>query len=205
MEPRTSEHQPSVIPQLRALMPSRPLTFAEALRIAELQAGRLLKLSAVFEPPVPEEIVLGLPRLDVRYRADLPVSGATEWVDSRWQITINASESPLRQRFSLFHELLHVVNHPFLPRAYEAIGTDQGLAFSETVCDYFAGACLMPRSWVKRTYFNQGVQDVASLAGTFDVSRAAMGVRLSQLGLSQPTIRCAGVRQPSSTHFSEVP
>jgi hypothetical protein len=40
----------------------------------------------------------------------------------------------------------------------------------------------MPRMWMKRAYFDEGIQDVPSLARLFGVSWLAMQVRLEQLG-----------------------
>ncbi len=53
----------NVLTSLRDLVPIRPLTIVEALRIAELQATKLLELQGVTEPPVPEEIITELPRV----------------------------------------------------------------------------------------------------------------------------------------------
>jgi Zn-dependent peptidase ImmA (M78 family) len=59
----------------------------------------------------------------------------------------------------------------------------------ERICDYFAGCLLMPRPWVKRLY-GDGLQQLDQLAASFGVSQAAMAVRLSQIGLTEPTPRC---------------
>jgi hypothetical protein len=40
----------------------------------------------------------------------------------------------------------------------------------------------MPRVWMKRSYFDEGIQDVPSLARLFAASWLAMRVRLEQLG-----------------------
>ena len=40
----------SVVAELRAVCPHRPLTFTEGLRVAELQANRLLQAAEVREP-----------------------------------------------------------------------------------------------------------------------------------------------------------
>lgn len=77
---------------LRDLMPIRPLSQIEALRIAELQADRLLKLAGLTAPPVPEQIITGIPRLDVRRVRPWPVPGTTDWVGSTWVIVLNAAD-----------------------------------------------------------------------------------------------------------------
>lgn len=49
---------PSLIAELRALAPNRPLAPYEARRVAELQAARLLKL----QEPSSEVVPMALPR-----------------------------------------------------------------------------------------------------------------------------------------------
>ena len=73
--PITNTNETSVLKALRGLMPLRPLTLDEGLRIAELQANRLLELSGIDEPAVPTEIVTELPRFRVSLDFDLPTSG----------------------------------------------------------------------------------------------------------------------------------
>ncbi len=46
-----------VVRELRDLVPLRPLTQAEELRIAENQANRLLSLAELNGPPFPEEVI----------------------------------------------------------------------------------------------------------------------------------------------------
>ena len=55
----------SVLAMLRALVPNRPLTPSETLRIAELQANHLLRHFQIETAAVPEEIVSELPRIRV--------------------------------------------------------------------------------------------------------------------------------------------
>src|SRR5271163_555354 len=110
----TRIHQSSTVTQLRALMPNRPLSVPESLRIAELQASRLLELSGVTSGPTPESVVASLPRLQVKRSSPLPVSGYADWQSGQWVIVLNGAEGITRQRFSLFHEMKHVLDHPFI-------------------------------------------------------------------------------------------
>ena len=58
MQPTTTiTNSPSVLALLRGLVPRRQLTFHEALRIAELQANRLLGHFGIETPAVPDEII----------------------------------------------------------------------------------------------------------------------------------------------------
>src|ERR1700759_562526 len=95
----------NIIGQLRALIPNRPLRFAEALRLTELQANRFRELLGLTEPSLPDAAITELPRIRLRRQRSLPVSGLAHWHNGRWLIAINASEPEARQRFSLSHEL----------------------------------------------------------------------------------------------------
>src|SRR3954463_12742362 len=101
----------SVLAMLRALVPQRPLTPSEALRIAELQANHPLRHFKVVTNAVPEQIVSELPRIRVVREDGLPVSGAAYWNGRYWIIALNRSEPTFRQRFSLMHEFKHVLDH----------------------------------------------------------------------------------------------
>lgn len=179
-----------VVASLRDLVPIRPLTREEALRIAELQANRLLEIADLRQGPVPETLIADLPRLEVLRQSPWPTSGAAQWVAGRWAIVLNGDEPATRQRFSLAHEFKHVLDHPFIDVLYAGVNETGRDRWIEQVCDYFAACLLMPRSWIKRAY-TSGLQDPLSLAAAFDVSPAAMRVRLAQIGLSGPQIRCA--------------
>ncbi len=179
----------SIITALRDTVPIRPLTFAEALRTAELQATKLLQLSGLSDPPFPDTIISELPRVQVERIIPAPASGASQWSRGRWLILLNGAERPERQRFSLAHEFKHVLDNPFIDVLYPATGSLSPAERAEQVCDYFAACLLMPRMWVKRSWAT-GTQEPRALARQFDVSRQAMQVRLLQIGLTEPGARC---------------
>jgi Zn-dependent peptidase ImmA (M78 family) len=182
----------SIITAVRDIIPIRPLTFVEALRIAELQATKLLELSDLTEPPFPDTIISELPKLQVERIIPAPASGATQWSRGRWLILLNGAERPARQRFSLAHEFKHVLDNPFIDVLYPASGDVSPAERAEQICDYFAACLLMPRMWVKRSW-TSGTQEPRTLARQFDVSKQAMKVRLLQIGLIDPEARCLTV------------
>jgi hypothetical protein len=174
---------------LRALVPRRVVTFTEALRIAELQATRLLELWNIQDGPVPSDVVSALPRIQVVYAKDLPVSGMSHWSGSDWIIALHIYEPRARKRFTLMHEFKHIIDHGYTAKLYA--GTDRRTAAeqAEQVADYFAGCVLLPRRLLKRAWGN-GVQTPSKLARVFEVSARAADVRLAQVGLSEPRDRC---------------
>ncbi len=192
----TTTNPASVLYRLRQLTPRRPLTQGEALRIAELQANRLLEWSNVAEPGTPTDIVSGLPFLHMALRADLPVSGLTNWFKPRWLILLNADEPGVRRRFSLMHEFKHVIDHEGIDYLYPDTWHHDSNRRAELVADYFAACVLMPKMLVKRRW-GEGLHDTAELAAEFGVSAVAMRYRLHQLRLIEPTPRCDhGYRTP---------
>jgi hypothetical protein len=203
--------QDSILARLRDLVPKRRMTYAESLRIAELQANRLLEILNVSGPLVPNEIVTELPRVEVRYENDLPVSGSAHWEHGRWIITLNASEAYVRRRFSLMHEFKHVLDHPTKRSLYGDTTDDYGAAArAERAADVFAAALLMPKRWLKGLWFTHH-QNLPVVANRLQVSTRALSVRLWHLGLGVETPRCARSSdsyQPTSdveTYFRSTP
>lgn len=180
----------SLFGTLRALMPARALEPHEALGIAERQALKLLALLDQHQPAVDVAAIAELPRIEVRVEPRLPVSGFSQWSRGRWLIGINQDDAPVRRRFTLAHEFKHVLDHPFIDRAYPDRRGRPSEDRAEAVCDFFAACLLMPRPWVKQAWVG-GIQDQRALAQLFGVSEAAMALRLRQLGLSPERPRWA--------------
>ena len=88
----------------------------------------------------------------------------------------------VRQRFTLAHELAHVILHPLADVSLPSHHETPAEARLEAACEHFAACLLMPRPWLKRAYFESRIQDGPSLARLFPVSWPAMRWRLEQLG-----------------------
>ena len=183
-----------LLERLRALIPMRALTPIEAKFVAERQATLLLSELGVRAPAVPHAAIDELPFLTVARRAGFPTSGMTTRTDSGWVVVLRGNEPAVRQRFSLAHELKHVFDDPFIGRLYPALGHRSASERAERVCDYFAACLLMPKRWLTGDWCS-GHQNIARLAARYQVSRQAMEVRLSQLGLLAPTPRCMGAER----------
>lgn len=180
----------SVLASLRLLVPQREASFLEALRVAEQQSQRFLHRLGVSAGPVSEELLLELPRIAIEYVYGMPTSGCSFWdVERRsWIVQINASEPATRQRFTIFHEYKHIVDHGLTAQLYGS-GPEASL-HAEQAADFFAGCVLMPRPFVKRLW-GSGVQTAGTLAAQLDVSTVAAQVRIAQIGLADVPPRCA--------------
>lgn len=181
----------NVLSQLRAVAPFRRLTISEALSVAERQATLLLKLQGIHGPPVPSSAISELSFLTVAVRSPMASLAATKWIKPRWVVLINGLEPVVRQRFSLGHELKHIIDHAHAARMYGPCNArTEGRI--EKLCDFFSGCVLMPRPWVKGAYAS-GIQNVGDLAQLFQVSSRAVQVRLLQLGIVDASARCGGM------------
>jgi len=184
-----SPTHPSVLASLRSLVPQRTLRMSEALRIAELQAARFRKLTDSIAPAIGESVIAGLPRIRIE-RRDLPTSGMSYWNGECWVIALNAHEPLARQRFTLMHEYKHIIDHGATERLYRPSQTRTASEQAEQAADYFAGCVLMPKTLVKQAW-GSGTQTLTALGALFQVSPRAVEVRLAQIGLTEPTPRCA--------------
>lgn len=173
------------IADLRLVCPNRQLTPWEARTVAEKQAHKLHSLMNIQEPPFPEQAIEYLPRVEVRYIKSRRLAGAVSWRSGKWRIVVNRDDSWGRQRFSLAHELKHLIDHPMRGALYPDTRYGSGEEAAERAADYFAACLLMPKAWLRRVYYDESFHDPRVLAKRFKVSAAAMRYRFDQLGLSE--------------------
>lgn len=141
------------------------------------------------------------------FNADLDAEGLDGFVlvspgGSRAEITINATQSLNRRRFTCAHELGHVMQERAAgpPAEVGYVDDDESLADSkkaskehrdehsrsgtspkELYANGFAAALLMPEKLVRNLHDDFGVREMARF---FRVSEAAMEYRLKNLGLA---------------------
>ncbi len=189
-QPTTS---PSMLQLLRGLIPNRRIGQHEHRRLAELQANRLHRYLDTDSGVITSGDVTDLPHIQVRFDDQLPTSGMSYWDGHAWTILLNRSEPETRQRFTMLHELHHIICHTKRTQLFGATAARNDPA-AEAMADYFAACALMPKLYVKRL-FGQGIHQPHQLAKQFDVSTAAMTYRLDQLGLANEPRRCGFSRR----------
>jgi Zn-dependent peptidase ImmA (M78 family) len=174
------------------------------MRPEEAKAGRLLQKYRVLEPPVPvERIARGEGAQIARHHFEGWESGFVLRDGGRRIIGVNTRTSPRRQRFTIAHEIGHLLLHEGKPLIVDhsvridwrdevsAMATDD----QEIMANAFAAALLMPAELIF-THLKRYVATIAKtdrqltrddlitqLARTFDVSTEAMGYRLINLGI----------------------
>lgn len=174
------------------------------MRHEEDRAAALLRKYGVDKPPVPvEDIAAAEGALIVRNHFDGTESGFTLRDGKRIIIGINTRTSRKRQRFSVAHELGHVLLHPLNPLIVDhavridwrddvsALGTDA----QEIEANAFGAALLMPKDMVIEAVKGSVARFrdisaapsrdelISELAKGFDVSNDAIGFRLINLGI----------------------
>ena len=169
-------------------------TPGEALRIAKNYWGtapvdvfaiaKELELGPVFADDLPEH-VSGL----IRKRSD-----------GVWEIVVNKKHPKVRQRFTVAHEIGHFIYHR--ERLEAGAGTSDTLAFriddriypnahigptQEVQANIFAANLLIPDHVLRVAQEMMGITDPDELANHFEVSRAAMRIKLG-LPMQQPNL-----------------
>jgi Zn-dependent peptidase ImmA (M78 family) len=153
-------------------------------------ASEILDVTGASEPPVEVEDVctaLGVPL----YWENFPnaLSGLVLQIsDGSYVIGVNANHPITRRRFSAAHECGHaVLRHAgshYLDYAAEDAGEPPGYRYlDEREANAFAAALLMDERWLRQD-FADGLRDLHALAERYQVSDAAMGFRLVNVGLS---------------------
>ena len=99
-------------------------------------------------------------------------------------IYVNQSNSPERQRFTIAHEIGHIVLHHDTEQQYEVIdyrGNNTTYDSKEHEANIFAASLLMPKNKVHQIW--NLLLDVDDFAKAFKVSKKAAAIRLDNMEL----------------------
>jgi hypothetical protein len=117
-------------------------------------------------------------------------SGSIEIKDGKFEIRLAIATGPLRDRFTIAHELGHYILHYLYRRQFlddpinELVAQRYGASDAEREANQFAAAFLMPQEEYESVFKNCN-GDNAVLSRHFGVSRIASEVRAQALGLSK--------------------
>ena len=129
----------------------------------------------------PTDLAALCARLNVKDIVDddnIPVLGELHRENGTFTILCAAGQSPVRRRFTIAHELAHVLFEKTGPRA-PRIGADL-----ERLCDMLAAEILMPRS----------IFEAAMSPSTIDASLVKRLASRFQTSLTATVLRCAELR-----------
>ena len=124
---------------------------------------------------------------------DLPpeertISGKVERTENGFRILVNPEEPEHRRRFTIAHEIGHVVLGHVRPGEKALRDPHRPWSFldedaRERAANYFAAELLMPEKTVLHAIEKLDDPTLANLANLFAVSRSAMEIRLRHLGV----------------------
>jgi Zn-dependent peptidase ImmA (M78 family) len=162
---------------------------------------RTLQQADCMRIPVPVGLIAH--RLDLKVEAASlgeEVSGVLVIDKDKKTIGYNAAQSPVRQRFTIAHEIGHYILHVtekkeslFIDKQYAATYNRDALSSTgddaqEIQANSFAAALLMPVELIHKEletmHMDMGDGDaITELASKFEVSPQAMSIRLGSLGI----------------------
>lgn len=110
-------------------------------------------------------------------------SGMFEYVGDVPVISYSVTESSVRQRFTIAHELGHwALRHGRSFRDEPSNFSTSSYSPKEKAANQFAAELLMPSDAVNVAIAQQRISDIGQLAKMFNVSQVAMKYRLQNLG-----------------------
>lgn len=159
--------------------------------------SKILRDCKIFEAPVPINLIAEQRGLTIKpYDLGENVSGVLVVGQNSGTIGINPTDPPVRQRFTIAHELghyeLHKTKGDFFVDKQRILFRDEnsssGELKNEREANAFAAAILMPENLmkkeIKKKHLNISDEEaVKKLSKTFGVSEIAMTFRITNLNL----------------------
>lgn len=147
-------------------------------------ADKYLEKAKIDCPPVPIDLITqaddNLP-IEVRLLPLKAYHGAVWRLSDCWLIHLNSNDSKARQRFTLYHEIFHVMADCNANLMFKKIRRHPGGALNELLSDFFAARILLPGELVKAKWAE--IKDINRMAAIFDVPRPVMYFCLKKLYL----------------------
>lgn len=165
--------------------------------MARRKAKELLAAGNVKHAPIPIEHLADIVGAEIRYE---PFSGQLSGMVHRLEtgaavIGVNSLHAPTRQRFTIAHELAHLLLHrdesfhvdQRSPIGFRSELSSKAVDENEIEANQFAAELLMPFDILRRSVENlppnmETEEAISKLADEFQVSEQAMTFRLSGLG-----------------------
>ena len=98
-----------------------------------------------------------------------------------WVVQLNSNDTPARKRFTLYHEIFHILAHCKATPVFKKTSSSPEGSFNELLADHFAAIILMPEKQVKKIWAE--VKDINNMATIFDVPRPVVWFALKHLNL----------------------
>jgi Zn-dependent peptidase ImmA (M78 family) len=159
------------------------------LQKTETRAQEILDTLNITSRPTPVEEIASINKIKISRAPSKEFSGMLIRKDGHALIGINSSEAPVRQRFSIAHELAHFFLHPqkdtFVDYRKES-KKNEIKSLKETEADHFAAALLMPKKFLEEDIKQLDCKfisekEIRILSNRYEVSGDAMTFRLLNL------------------------
>lgn len=157
----------------------------------ESRAEEVLRKLNIKTLPVPVEDIAGKLQIRISRAPNGEFSGMLLRKGGHALIGVNSNEPPLRQRFTIAHELGHFFLHPEKDAFVDYRDNKKGVMRTprEKHANMFAAALLMPRKTLLKDFktiadddgFSE--EDLTTLARKYEVSEDAMRFRLINLNI----------------------
>jgi hypothetical protein len=107
--------------------------------------------------------------------------GAVWRLKDTWVIHLNEKDSERRKRFTLYHELFHVLTYNELSFRYREAGRNANNEFVEMLADLFSGLVVTPLEVVREKW--PEIRDIKKMAAFFGVPDTVMycGLKYTKL------------------------
>jgi len=136
--------------------------------------------------PVPDDLITiandSLP-IEVRYITLKALHGAVWKTNNSWVVQINKRDTSARQRFTLYHEIFHILAHCATTPVFKKFGGTRG-RFNEILADHFAAQVLLPNECVAAKWHE--VKDIKRMAVIFNVPQPVIYFYLYTNNLISP-------------------
>lgn len=154
--------------------------FRLVLRLAEKYQAE----AGIDRPPVPDNVITkasdGLP-IEVRWVPLNAYHGAIWRQDSHWVVHLNSRDKPARQRFTLYHEIFHILAHGEATPVFKKRAGGKEGTFNELLADHFSACILLNKEWVEKIW--PEVRDIGRMAAIFEVPKPVMYLFLRGIDL----------------------
>lgn len=157
----------------------------QSLKAAQrIRPDDVLKVLEIHAPPVPLDAICQGLGVEVCYDEELAegVAGVLDTTKEPARISVRHGDHPHRQRFTVAHEIGHLLLHDFGVAHRDTSFRDPVFGGVETQANQFAASLLMP-AWMVYDQMRKTARDEYQLAERFLVSEEAMHYRLKNLGL----------------------
>ncbi len=159
------------------------LTSCRIFELVEMLTQKYIKRKKVYYPPVPTEIVSLADEqspIEVRLVPLTAYHGAIWHLRDGWVIHLNEKDALATRRFTLFHEVFHILAHRKATPIFRK-GELKAGHFNELLAEQFATCILMPAEMVRGKWAESN--SLSKMAETFDVPKSVACVRLRLLHL----------------------